>query len=112
MDRISSAKLFDESSLFLQGVRAGNLTFVATDARGPDGSIPDAGDSGNQARQTLENLRTALWVREQFPRAKVIARSSKESSFATEVGEEHDIISISITQLVEDNIPQDWLEPV
>ena len=60
MDRISSARLFDESSLFLQGVRAGNLTFVATDARGPDGSIPDKRDPGNQARQTLKNLRTAL----------------------------------------------------
>jgi Trk K+ transport system NAD-binding subunit len=56
-----------------------------------------------------ENLRTALWIREQFPSARVIARSSKESQFATEVGEEHDIISISITQLVEDNIPRDWL---
>lgn len=57
-----------------------------------------------------ENLRTALWIRKQFPRAKVIARSSKESQFATEVGQEHDIISISITQLVEENIPRDWLE--
>ncbi len=56
-----------------------------------------------------ENLRTALWIRKQFPRSKVIARSSKESRFATEVGEEHDIISISITQLVEENIPPDWL---
>ncbi|MCZ6829038.1 MAG: NAD-binding protein [Gammaproteobacteria bacterium] len=58
-----------------------------------------------------ENLRTALWIREQFPKAKVIVRSSKESRFATEVGEEHNIISISITQLVEENIPRDWLEP-
>ena len=55
------------------------------------------------------NLRTALWIRHQFPSAKVIARSSKESQFATEVGQEHDIISISITQLVEENIPHDWL---
>jgi Trk K+ transport system NAD-binding subunit len=58
------------------------------------------------------NLRTALWIREQFPLAKVIARSTKESQFATEVGREHDIISISITQLVEENIPSDWLQPV
>jgi Trk K+ transport system NAD-binding subunit len=57
-----------------------------------------------------ENLRTALWIRERFPQAKVIARSSKESHFATEVGEEHDIISISITQLVEEHIPVDWLQ--
>ena len=57
-----------------------------------------------------ENLRTALWIRARFPHAKVIARSSKESYFATEVGEEHDIVSISITQLVEEHIPVDWLQ--
>jgi Trk K+ transport system NAD-binding subunit len=56
-----------------------------------------------------ENLRTALWLRRHFPQAKLIARSSQESQFATEVGAEHSIISISITQLVEDNIPRDWL---
>jgi hypothetical protein len=56
------------------------------------------------------NLRTALWIRKKFPRAKVIARSTKESVFATEVGQEHGIISISIAQLVEDNILGDWLE--
>lgn len=56
-----------------------------------------------------ENLRTALWIRTEFPQAKLIARSSKESRFATEVGDQHNIVSISITQLIEDNIPQDWL---
>jgi voltage-gated potassium channel Kch len=56
-----------------------------------------------------ENLRTALWLRQKYPGAMIIARSSKESLFATEVGEEHDIVSISITQLVEDNIPAAWL---
>lgn len=60
MDRISSARLFDESSLFLPGVRAGEVTFVAQDARGPHGSTGDARDARGQARQTLENLRTAL----------------------------------------------------
>lgn len=55
------------------------------------------------------NLRTALWIRDKFPQAKVIARSSKESVFATEVGAEHDIVSISIAQLVEENIPADWI---
>jgi hypothetical protein len=39
----------------------------------------------------------------------IIARSSSESLFATEVGREHDIISISISQLVEDNIPRSWV---
>ncbi|MEH6568803.1 MAG: NAD-binding protein [Halioglobus sp.] len=56
-----------------------------------------------------ENLRTSLWLRTKYPGAMIIARSSKESLFATEVGDENDIISISITQLVEDNIPQSWI---
>lgn len=56
-----------------------------------------------------ENLRTALWLRLKYPGAMIIARSSKESLFATEVGSEHDIVSISITQLVEDNMPQGWI---
>jgi len=60
MDRISSARLFDESSLFLQGVRAGEMTFAAQDARGPEGSTGHARDAASQARRTLENLRTAL----------------------------------------------------
>jgi Trk K+ transport system NAD-binding subunit len=57
-----------------------------------------------------ENLRSALWLRKKYPGALVIARSSKESLFATEVGEEHDIVSISIAQLVEENIPQAWVD--
>lgn len=57
-----------------------------------------------------DNLRTALWLRRRYPGAMVIARSSKESLFATEVGREHDIVSISITQLVEDNIPASWID--
>ena len=57
-----------------------------------------------------ENLRTALWLRKKYPGAMVIARSSKESLFATEVGQEHNIVSISIAQLVEDNIPEAWIE--
>ncbi len=56
-----------------------------------------------------DNLRTALWIKKQFPSAKVIARSSKGSRFATEVAMEHDIVSVSIARLVEDNIPSDWL---
>jgi len=56
-----------------------------------------------------ENLRTALWIRHKFPRAKVIARCSKESQFANEVGREHDIVTVSIAELVEQNIPADWI---
>jgi hypothetical protein len=58
-----------------------------------------------------ENLRTALWLRRKYPGALVIARSSKQSLFASEVGEEHNIVSISIAQLLEENIPRDWIQP-
>jgi len=60
--------------------------------------------------QEEENLRTALWIRRKYPGALVIARSSRESLFATEVGKEHDLVSISITQLVEEHIPRSWIE--
>ena len=56
-----------------------------------------------------ENLRAAMWVKRQWPNALVFARTNDVSVFATDVGREHDINSISITQLVEDNIPDDWL---
>ncbi len=57
-----------------------------------------------------QNLRTALWLRRQYPDALIVSRSSKESSFATEVGEEHNIISISIAELFEQNIPKSWVD--
>ena len=56
------------------------------------------------------NLRTALWLRQKYPRAMIISRSSKESVFAAEVGKENNIISISIAELLEENIPNSWIE--
>jgi Trk K+ transport system NAD-binding subunit len=56
-----------------------------------------------------ENLRTALWIRREFPKARIITRSTKGSRFAREVGREHDLTSVSIAELVEDNIPPDWI---
>ena len=56
-----------------------------------------------------ENLRTGVWLRRKYPGAMGIARSSKQSLFASEVGKEHDIISISISQLLEENIPGSWI---
>jgi Trk K+ transport system NAD-binding subunit len=56
-----------------------------------------------------ENLRTALWLRKKAPRARIIARSSTRSRFADEVGSEHDIFTVSIADLVEENIPEGWL---
>lgn len=56
-----------------------------------------------------DNLRTALWISNRFPGTRIFARSSGESQFATELCQEHGIVNISITQLVEDNIPQHWI---
>ena len=56
-----------------------------------------------------ENLRTALWLRRNYPQAMIVARSSQPSRYAAEVGEEHDILSISIYQLVGENIPRAWI---
>jgi len=55
------------------------------------------------------NLRTALWLRQKHPNALVFTRTNDISQFALEVGEEHDIGTISITNLVEANIPAQWL---
>jgi TrkA-N domain len=56
-----------------------------------------------------ENLRMGLWLREKHPGAMVISRTSEESQFANEVGEEHNIINVSITQLVEEFLPASWV---
>lgn len=60
--------------------------------------------------QEEQNLRTALWLRRHYPQAMVISRSSKESLFASEVGEEHKIINISISELFEQNVPSSWVD--
>ncbi|GAB5451319.1 MAG: hypothetical protein Hals2KO_16470 [Halioglobus sp.] len=57
-----------------------------------------------------ENLRTGLWLRQKYPGAMVISRTSEESLFAQEVGREHNIINVSITQLVEENLPDEWVQ--
>ena len=59
-DVVFSKTLYAEEGLFSQGVEAGDLLFLARDARALDGSLRDVGDVKDQARQTLENLRTAL----------------------------------------------------
>lgn len=56
------------------------------------------------------NLRTSIGLRRQYPGAMIISRSSKESLFAAEVGKEHNIISISIAELFEQNIPSSWVD--
>lgn len=56
-----------------------------------------------------ENLRTAIWLRTHYPEAMIIARTNQESKFAREVGREHGITSFSMTELIESNIPDDWV---
>jgi hypothetical protein len=65
--------------------------------------ILGTGDSAN-------NLRTAMWIRKKYPNALIFARTNDVSQFATDVCKEHNIQSISITQLLEDNIPLEWLQ--
>lgn len=59
-DLVFSKTLYAEEGLFSQGVKAGDLVFLAQDARALDGSLRDAGNVKGQARQALENLSTAL----------------------------------------------------
>ncbi len=59
--------------------------------------------------QPMENLRAALWVKQQWPNALVFTRTNEVSLFAEDVGAENGIISISIDRLVEENIPDAWL---
>ncbi|MEO2173557.1 MAG: NAD-binding protein [bacterium] len=80
-----------------------NLRHQIDLSRGEPVIILGTGDAAN-------NLRTALWIRQKHPNALVFARTKDVSHFAQEVGREHDINTISITQLVEDNIPLDWLD--
>lgn len=40
VEQLSSDRLFAEESLFAQGIRAAELTFLAQDARGADGALP------------------------------------------------------------------------
>ena len=59
-DVVRSKNLFAEDPLFSQGIRAGELTFLAQDGRGPDGSLGGASDAQGQARRSLENLEIGL----------------------------------------------------
>ena len=59
-DVVRSKELFAEEPLFSQGIRAGEMTFLAQDGRGPDGLLGGASDAQGQARRSLENLETGL----------------------------------------------------
>ena len=57
---IEQKTLFSETNLFSQGVQAGEFTFLAQDARGPDGTVGAAPSTEQQARQCLVNLDIGL----------------------------------------------------
>ncbi len=56
-----------------------------------------------------KNLRAALWIKHRHPNAQVFARTNDVSQLALEVGAEHDIRCFSIRQLIEDNLPENWV---
>ncbi len=56
----SEQYLFSESSLFRQGVQAGEFIFVAHDARGQEGAVRAAPTAELQTDQSLLNLDTTL----------------------------------------------------
>jgi 2-iminobutanoate/2-iminopropanoate deaminase len=49
-----------DPSLFLPGVRAGDLAFAAADGRGPRGALDGAPDTATQAARSLDHLRSTL----------------------------------------------------
>ncbi|WOJ94770.1 NAD-binding protein [Congregibacter variabilis] len=57
-----------------------------------------------------DNLRSALWLRRHNPNAWVFARISRYSSFAQEVADDHDIIAMGLSQLIERSFPQSWID--
>ena len=57
---LRSKTLFAETDVFSQGIAAGELTFLAQDARDADGTIGQALSVRDQTAQTVENLTTGL----------------------------------------------------
>ncbi len=78
-----------------------NLTGDLDLSRGEPVVIMGTGDPAN-------NLRTALWIKQKYHNALIFVRTNDISAFAQAVGEEYGVHCISITQLVEDNIPLEW----
>ena len=54
------------------------------------------------------NLRSAIWLRKRFHKALIISRTLAPSYFAKGVCDEHDIVSVNTSQLVETSIPHAW----
>jgi Trk K+ transport system NAD-binding subunit len=54
------------------------------------------------------NLRCAIWLRKQFPETLIICRTLAPSTFARAICEQHAIVSVNTTELVEASIPHAW----
>ena len=54
------------------------------------------------------NLRCAIWLRSKFNNALIISRTLAPSSFAKGVCEEHDVVSVNTSELVQVSIPHAW----
>jgi len=54
------------------------------------------------------NLRCAIWLRSKFHNALIISRTLAPSSFAKGVCEEHDVVSVNTSELVQVSIPHAW----
>lgn len=61
--------------------------------------------TGNAA----QNLRTALWIKRNWPNCLVFTRTHDASELTRQMSGEHGIESLSITELLEDNLPQAWI---
>ena len=60
--------------------------------------------------RTEDNLRTALWLADKHPNARVYARTNDASPLAIDIARENGFHTTSITELLEDNIPAAWLD--
>ncbi|MCO7224072.1 NAD-binding protein [Pleionea sp. CnH1-48] len=57
-----------------------------------------------------QNLRTAVWLHQHYPKALIIARTQTPSLFAKDVCLQHEIVNISLTELVELGMPEHWYQ--
>jgi hypothetical protein len=56
-----------------------------------------------------DNLRTALWLRHHNADSLIIARLETSSAFADELAFDNNITALSLDQLVEESITDEWL---
>ena len=55
-----------------------------------------------------KNIGSAIRLRQRYKDALIISRSLQPSMFASKICKEHNIVSINMTELMEESIPQQW----